>query len=192
VCVLARTNECDASTTPPRIAVPTALSEHAWAGRSLAIRGVEPPAFELAEQTDARTVLDGRVYRSVAMPRVRGASGKARNVFDPGALMRRGPELARALEAIAPGLERELLSFPLCPGRWSHEYEPLDQARIGGGASWVHGVARRACGRCAEPLRFALQVPGALLGPGSDADAVHYVLSCARHPDELPVVVQRT
>jgi hypothetical protein len=163
-----------------------------WAGRSVAVSVAADVQFRFVDDARGTTRLLGRSYRAVAVPRRRTESGTSRNVFTPSRYLKRSPELRRALETICPAYPAELLSYLLCAGRQSFEFEPIDQARIGATAAWVQDRERHACRVCRKRMKLIVQVPGTLAHRTAFRRATFYFLGCAQHPEETVTVAQFT
>jgi hypothetical protein len=189
--LFARTNELRPASAEDRIVVPEG-PPNPWSGRTVVVTGEDELAVALVEKNEPESVLAGRLVRPVPVPRFRGRSGKVRNLFHPQALIRKSSALADALRAICPRHPAELLAFLLCPGGWSHEFEPIEQIRLGTPPVWIQGPVSRTCPRCKERMRVALQLPGFPLREKTWADTTFYVLACPEHPEELQVVRQMT
>jgi hypothetical protein len=189
--ILARTNDVVAE-APNVVHLPPGLADFPWAGRSVAVDAGSDVQFRWLEGGPDATRLLGRAYRPVAVPRYRGESGKARNVFAPALHVKRSPELRAALGAICAAYPEELLSYLLCAGRESFEFEPIDQARIGTSPAWVQGAEFRACAVCRTRMALILQLPGTLAHRKAFRRGTFYFLGCARHPEQTATVAQFT
>jgi hypothetical protein len=189
-CVLARTNRA-ASDAAGVVALPDDLAEFPWNGRAVAV-GPSPEAAPFAFMATAAstTQLAGRVFRPVRVPRRRGKSGKVRSVLAPSRLASGNEPLLAALRAVCPEHPVDLLSHLLMAGADTFEFEPIDQARIGGSPAWVQDPEWPKCESCGATMALILQLPGSLLSPNRSETL--YWLGCRQHPDTTKAVTQRT
>lgn len=190
--VLARTN---ATTTETRclVPIPEDLAEFPWAGRAVEATVSKQVELALVEAATDKPMLLGRVYRAVRVPRheTRG-SAKGRNTFSPDRYVANGPGLPAALKAVCPRYPTELLSYLLCVGRESFEFEPIDQARIGTSAAWVQDPEHPICDECKKRMRLVMQLPGTVLSKKAFHRGTFYLFGCATHPGHTKTLGQFT
>ena len=84
----------------------------------------------------------------------------------------------------------DLLSYLLCAGLDSFEFEPIDQARIATYPAWAQSPEHRTCNTCRAPMILIVQVPGTLIS--ANDLGIHYLLGCRAHPDQTEAVTQFT
>jgi hypothetical protein len=189
--ILARTN-ASADDTSCIVSVPTSLEEFPWAGRSIAVRAERDVQFRFVEDVAQTTRLLGRKYRPVAVPRYATESGKLRNRFAPAQYIKQNAELRGKLETICAAYPEELLSYLLCAGRESFEFEPIDQARIGTSAAWVQNPEFRYCDACRKRMVLILQLPGTLVHRKAFHRGTFYFFGCKHHSERTSTVAQFT
>jgi hypothetical protein len=148
--------------------------------------------FRFVDTTEQLTQLLGRQYRAVAVPRVRIKSGKARNRFNPKQYLKDNAELEEKLARICPQYPAELLSYLLCAGQESFEFEPIFQARIGTSSAWVQEPEFKYCPRCDKRMALILQVPGSLIHPKRFHSGTFFQFGCKAHPDQTASLGQFT
>ncbi len=188
-CVFGRTNQ-KASHTRCIVALPQGLDDFSWSGRSVEIESAEEVVFRFIDQPVAETACAGRVFRPVRVPRIKLSSGKYRNVFSPKRLLASSDTLEAALRRLSHKYPDDLLSYLLCVGRESFEFEPIDQARIGTSPAWVQDPEWPTCPRCRRRQSLILQIPGTLFSP--QRKGTYYWFGCKKHPDATQVVEQFT
>jgi hypothetical protein len=168
------------------------LPDFPWSGKSIRIEADKSVQFRLNEEKAPHTQLLGRIYTPVAVPRIQLKSGKARNRFDPKQYLKSNAALRDKLATVCPEYPTELLSYLLCAGHQSFEFEPIDQARIGTSAAWVQDPEFQSCGQCKKRLRLILQLPGTLVHKKAFHAGTFYLFGCASHPDQTATIVQYT
>lgn len=190
--VLARTNK---ATTETRclVPIPKELPQLPWAGRVVEATVSNTVELQFVEATAFEPTLLGRVYRPVQVPRhATKGSTKARNTFSPERYVANSAELSVALSAACPKYPTELLSYLLCVGRESFEFEPIDQARIGTSPAWVQDPEHQTCDACGKRMHLVLQLPGALIGSKAFHRGTFYLFGCVTHPDRTKTLGQFT
>lgn len=188
-CVLARTNQ-KAAHTRCIVELPHGLDDFPWSGRTVEIESRGKVAFRFIEQPVSETAFAGRVLRPVLVPRIKLSSGKFRNVFSPKRLVASSDTLTSALRRLSTESPADLLSYLLCVGSESFEFEPIDQARIGTNPAWVQDPEWPTCPRCHRRQGLILQIPGTLFSP--QRKGTYYWFGCKKHPDATQVVQQFT
>lgn len=189
--VLGRLNEAadDASCT---VAIPSELEDFPWAGMSVAIDVDNDVRFRFLDSSGPEAQLLGLKYRAVAVPRARLKSGKIRNQFFPAQYVKGNERLREKLVNICPAYPAELLSYLLCVGGGSFEFEPIDQCRIGTSAAWVQDPEFQYCDQCNERMALILQMPGTLLHKKAFHRGTFYFFGCKKHADRTRSVAQFT
>jgi len=102
------------------------------------------------------------------------------------------PLLRERLLAVCSKYPDGLLSYLLCAGRDSFEFEPVCQGRIGTSAAWVQGPAFQYCDRCKKRMLLIVQLPGTLLHRKALHGATFYFFGCKDHPDRTATVSRFT
>lgn len=189
--VLGRLNVA-AEDTSCIVAIPGEVEGFPWAGMSVAIDVGKEVRFRLLENSGTRTQLLGRKYRPVAVPRVRLNSGKMRNQFFPSKYVKRSEALRKLLVGICPEYPAELLSYLLCVGGSSFEFEQIDQGRIGTSAAWVQDPKFQYCDQCNKKMALILQLPGTLLHKKALHRGTFYFFGCKKHADRTRTLAQFT
>lgn len=190
--VLARTNRV---APDERLLVPLLgpAAPSPWAGQQVEVTVAKDVVFSLGQTTVAEPQLLGCIYRHVAVPRRLTKSGKkARNVFDPKRYYADSPDLRMALSAICPKFPEDLLAYLLCAGRQSHEFEPIDQARVGNSPAWVQAPEHQICPVCGRRMTMILQLPGTLLSRKAFQCGTFFLFGCDRHPEQTKSLGQFT
>lgn len=187
--VLARTNRTVAGSRS-LIRLPDGRADFPWAGRVVMLETGTEVTFRFVEESVTETSIAGRVYRPVLVPRQRLRSGKLRSVFSPQRLLATNDALAIVVGKVLPDLPQELLSYLLCAGRESFEFEPIDQARIGTTPSWIQGPEWPACTVCGRRMTLILQIPGTLFSPAPMG--TYYWFGCGEDLDSTHVINQFT
>jgi hypothetical protein len=188
--VLARTNRrsTDSGCVIP---IPEDLPGFAWAGRRIEVTISKEVEYRFIKPAPGEPSLLGKVVRPVRVPRHRsGQAGKARNVFAPDKYLAGAPGLRAALAEVCPAYPAELLSYLLCIGRESHEFESIDQARIGTSAAWVQAPEHQSCGECGKRMALILQLPGAAISRKHLHEGTFYLFGCPTHPEQTSSVAQ--
>jgi hypothetical protein len=188
-CVLSRTNQA-ASDSQNVIAIPAWLPSFPWAGKEVCISIDDDVNVVVQSGSDNESRLKGRRYRALKVPRVVTRSGKHRNVYSPKRYFKLEPSLEQALKVICVKYPAEVLSYLLCPGLNSFEFEPIFQVRIGGSPAWVQVPEFTYCSICRKRMKFVLQVPGTMVGPSKFHEAVVFMFGCVTHPDQYDTVIQ--
>lgn len=175
------------------VPIPKDLADFPWAGQVIEITADEQVRLRFVETQVAAPTLLGQVYRPVEVPRhqTRNAS-KSRNSFAPERLVARSPELLAQLRVLSPRYPVELLSYLLCVGRASHEFEPIDQVRIGSSPAWVQDPEPQRCDVCGQRMRLVLQIPGTVISRSAFHRGTFYLFGCASHPDQTKTLGQFT
>lgn len=191
-CVLARTNRRSREERC-LVPIPVELSDFPWAGSVIEVRASRCVEFEFVQASTAEPTLLGNVYRPVRVPRHRTrSSGKARNTFSPERYIANSPELLTALNDVCRKYPRELLSYLLCAGRASFEFEPIDQARIGTSPAWVQDAEHQTCDECGKRMRLVLQLPGTVISGTAFHRGTFYLFGCLAHPHQTKSLGQFT
>jgi hypothetical protein len=159
---------------------------------SIAIEVGRDVQFRFLDASVQGTQLLGLKYRPVAVPRLTLKSGETRNQFAPSQYLKGNEELREKLKRICPSYPLELLSYLLCAGRESFEFEPFDQGRIGTSAAWIQDPEFQYCDQCNKRMVLILQVPGALLDKKAYNPGTFYLFGCKNHPDRTRAVNQFT
>jgi hypothetical protein len=187
--VLGRTNTT-ADDPSCVVEIPATMTDFPWAGRSFHVEAAQDVQFRASETTGSGIRLLGRVYRPVAVPREKLASGKERNRFNPRLYVRSSSILRDSLVRICPEHPEDLLSYLLCAGQDSFEFEPINQARIGTSAAWIQDPEFQYCDQCRKRMILVLQIPGTLVHRKAFHSATFYLLGCKSHPDRTASVKQ--
>jgi hypothetical protein len=190
--VLARTNR---STRESRclMPVPKDLSEFPWAGKVIEATASREVQFQFVDEAAVEPSFLGRVYRPVLVPRhqTKGAA-KERNTFSPAKYVAKSPELREVLETVCGKYSVELLSYLLCVGRASFEFEPIDQARIGTSPAWVQDPEYQTCDQCNKRMCLVLQLPGTVFSELAFHRGTFYLFGCLTHPGQTKTLGQFT
>lgn len=181
--ILGRTNK-QAHDERCLIAIPHSLENFPWAGRVVQIEVERDVKFRFADESVGCTRLLGKEYRAVAVPRSRTKTGKLRNTFSPQRYISESSGLREKLTAVCPRYPEELLSYLLCAGRESFEFEPIDQARIGTSAAWVQDPEFKYCPLCKRRMSLIIQLPGTLAHRKAFHRGTFFLFGCATHPDQ--------
>lgn len=190
--VLARTNRLSAETRC-LVPVPNELEGFPWAGRVIEAKVSKDVDFQFVQADVVEPTLLGHVYRLVRVPRHQTkGSAKERNTFSPERYVGGSPALVSALEVVCPEYPQELLSYLLCVGRNSFEFEPIDQARIGTGPAWVQDPAHQTCEECKKRMKLVLQLPGTVLSEKAFHRGTFYLFGCVSHPHRTKTIGQFT
>jgi len=170
------------------ISIPNGLSGFPWSGLSVSMEFGTDLSFSFADGNGRETILCGRKYSFLPIPRERTRTGKLRNIFDPSRYLKLQPELEGALADICPDCPRETLSALVCNGRI--EFEPIDQLRIGTSAAWVQTPEWQTCDQCKKRLVLILQLPGSSTGRKELREGTIYLFGCVAHLKDTKQVVQ--
>lgn len=190
--MLARTNKCidDSRCLVP---IPMGLPAFPWAGKVIEVIASKEIQFQFVDATAVEPSLLGNVYRLVQVPRHQSkGSAKARNVLAPERYVANNPELVEALKEVCPRYPTELLSYLLCIGRASFEFEPIDQARIGTSPAWVQDSKQQTCNKCGKRMALVLQLPGTTISTKAFHRGTFYLFGCSTHPDQIKTLGQFT
>ena len=187
--VLGRLN-APAPTDQHIISVPQGLPSFPWSDHRIALSEFDELSLRLAPSEPSAAQLNGRTYRLVRVPQNRTAAGKPRRVYVPERYTAANTELLHALRSIEPNYPFELLSYLLCAGHESFEFDSVDQARINGSPAWMQGGEFPLCNKCRRRLRFMIQIPGTMLRAKRLREATVYVFGCVAHPDMTKVLSQ--
>jgi hypothetical protein len=172
------------------VEIPATLTDFPWARRSFRIEAASDVQFHASETTGSGIRLLGRVYRPVAVPREKLSSGKERNRFNPRLYVKSNSTLRDSLARICPEHPADLLSYLLCSGQESFEFEPINQARIGTSAAWIQDPEFQYCDQCRKRMILVLQLPGTLVHRKAFHSATFYLFGCKSHPDRTATVKQ--
>ena len=186
--ILARANRAAASDTDWSVPVPSFIEP--WAGRTISADLGRDVAFRFRPSTTAEPIIRGQAYRVVPVPRHLTKSGKARNQFSPRKYVASSLELSRALTVVCPRYPADLLTYLLAAGAETFEWDPIDQARIGGSPSWVQDAEFPECAECRKRMSLILQLPGALLPGKPLPEGTFFFFACVKHPDNTRTVAQ--
>lgn len=190
--VLARTNK-RTSETRCLIPVPNTLSGFPWAGRIVEVKVSKDVDFQFVEVPAVEPSLLGHVYRPVRVPRHQTkGSAKQRNSFTPERYLGKSPGLLAELSVVCPKYPQELLSYLLCVGRESFEFEPIDQARIGTSPAWVQDPENQTCDECGKRMHLVLQLPGTVISEKAFHRGTFYLFGCLTHPHNTKSLGQFT
>lgn len=190
--VLARTNKSTGETRC-LVPIPRSLPDFPWAGKVVEVKVAKDVEFTFVEATVVEPTLLGHVYRPVRVPRHQAKhSAKERNMFSPDRYAASSPELHAALSAVCPEYPIELLSYLLCVGRASFEFEPIDQARIGTSPAWVQDPEHQTCPECRKRMNLLLQLPGAVVSEKAFHRGTFYLFGCLTHPYQIKSLGQFT
>lgn len=190
--VLARTNT-RTSNTRCLIPVPSGLQGFPWSGRIVEVRVTKEVGFHLVEVPVVEPSLLGKLYRPVRVPRHQTkGSAKQRNIFSPASYIANNPDLLAALRGVCPKYPQELLSYLLCIGRESFEFEPIDQARIGTSPAWVQDPEHQTCDECGKRMHLVVQLPGLVISEKAFHRGTFYLFGCLVHPHLTKSVGQFT
>lgn len=190
--VLARTNRVS-SEMRCLVPIPEELRGFPWAGRVIEATVSKVVDLRFVQAEVREPTLLGHVYRPVRVPRheTKG-SAKERNTFSPERYMAGNAALLAALQVVCPEYPRELLSYLLCAGRNSFEFEPIDQARIGTSPAWVQDPEHQLCEECSKRMQLVLQLPGTVLSKNAFHRGTFYLFGCASHPHRTSTLGQFT
>lgn len=144
------------------IRIPDDITDFPWAGRSFEIHLGDEVSFNFTDRPAGESKLVAKILAHKDSTE-KTKSGKLRNDFMPRIYLSKKPELRSALEEQCPGYSEELLSYLLCAGRESHEFDPIDQVRIGTSVLWVQLPEYRKCPDCRKTMILILQLPGILI-----------------------------
>jgi hypothetical protein len=188
-CVLARTNQRVADRVCV-LTIPDSLEKFPWAGRTIAVDAGSEVTFRFTFEKVAAPQFLGKVYRPVGVPRFRLKSGKVRASFLPENCVSNSDALRQALEKVCPRYPVDLLSYLLCGGAETFEFEAFNSALIGGRPEWVQDAEFPECDECKNRMALILQVPGTMLARGAYGESTFYFFGCKRHPEHTKTVGQ--
>lgn len=177
------------------ISIPGDIHDFPWVGQSVFLRFDPDPVhavssvFSVRDEPTDRTVISGRVYRNMPVPRIRTKTGKRRNVFSLTRYLELSPKLSSVVTAMCPEHPQEILSAILWNGRLEPP-EPIDQLRIGTSAAWIQSPEWQYCKRCRKRMRLIVQVPGPCADRKEYREGTLYLFGCAEHARETKGVVQ--
>ncbi|MDR0735637.1 MAG: hypothetical protein LBF51_02175 [Zoogloeaceae bacterium] len=182
--VLARGN---AETDEARclVPVPEDFSGFPWSGKVIEVTSHKEVEFHFVDARVSAPTLLGRAYRIVPVPRHKG-----RNIFSPRRLIQNIPALRPALSAVCPAYPEDLLSYLLCAGSASFEFDPINQARIGLAPAWIQSPEKPRCDQCGKPMRLILQLPGTVIHEKLFHNGTFYLFGCPEHPRQTRSVGQ--
>jgi len=185
--VLGRTNR----TVPAMCAIiPIPEYVRPWAGKSIVVTNNEKVALSLPDVPATEATIAGKVFRLVPIPRQQTKTGKSRNLFSPKRYIAADPELMAALTDVCPRYPLEVLAYLLSAGIESFEFDPINQARIGGSPSWTQDAEFVNCSLCKKRMSMVLQLPGTLLPVKTKMRATFYLFGCPTHTEQSATVVQ--
>jgi hypothetical protein len=187
-CVFGRTNRA-ASGERNIIWLPSSIESFPWCGRSVEITTSPEVTFRFTEDAVRETQITGKVYRPVRVPHAKTSSGKSRIMYSPRGYVRSSKALRSALRKFYADSPDQFLSYLLCVGRDSYEFEPIAQARIGAPPAWVQSPEWPLCEQCKRKMSMILQIPGALLS-SRYAEEVFYWFGCKRHVESTKLIEQ--
>lgn len=171
------------------ISIPENIHDFPWAGQSVILKFDPDHVFSISEESSGHTLVSGRVYRYMAVPRVRTKSGKLRNVFDQKRFPKLNPGLLSALAEICEDYPQATLSAILWNGDLDPP-EPVDQLRIGTSAAWMQMPEWQYCERCRKRMRLVVQIPGPCTEEKRYRESTLYLFGCVEHTRETKSVVQ--
>jgi hypothetical protein len=187
-CALARTNR-QAPGSDCAVTLPAWLAEFPWAGRTISVQAGDPVVFRFTEEGVPEPRFLGKVYKIVGIPRMRVKARKTRSSLSPTRCLARSDALRRALAEVCPRYPAELLSYLVCTGATTFEFEPSNQSLVGTTPAWVQAPEYPRCDQCQGRMTLILQLPGAMLASRS-AEATFYWFGCKQHPDSTKTVTQ--
>ncbi|MEW6366226.1 MAG: hypothetical protein AB1714_16485 [Acidobacteriota bacterium] len=175
------------------IPIPTGLPDFPWAGRVVEVKVAETVEFRFVKSVAAEPWLLGRAYRPVRVARHQTKNrAEARNTFSPRWYVANSKELLEALWAVCPKYPTELLSYLLCVGGLSFEFEPIDQGRIGTSPAWVQDPEHQTCDKCKKRMYLVLQLPGTVISKKAFHRGTFFFFGCRAHPNETKTLAQFT
>jgi len=191
--VLARTNQT-VRQSRCLVPIPADLQGFPWSGRTVEATAANEVKFQFVEAAVTEPSLLGRIHRPVRVPRHRTKKSptKQRNVFSTQQYIADSPALLSALQAVCPAYPEDLLSYLLCAGRDSFEFEPIDQARIGTSPAWVQDPEPVTCKECGKRMQLVVQLPGTLISRKAFRRGTFYLFGCAAHPHQIKTLGQFT
>jgi hypothetical protein len=190
-CVLARTNR-HAAGKACVLSIPVWLTDFPWAGRTIAVDAGSEVTFRFTFEPVAEPQFLGKVFQAVGVPRIRSKSGKARHRLAPARCVSSSEALRNALEAVCPRYPVDLLSYLLCSGAETFEFDGINQALIGSRPAWVQDREFQFCDKCKQRMTLILQLPGTMIEPRSLSRGTFYLFGCRQHPDCTKSVNQFT
>jgi hypothetical protein len=182
--VLTREN-AETDETRCLVPMPEDFSGFPWSGKVIEVTSSKQVEFHFVDAQVSTPTLLGRAYRIVPVPRHKG-----RNIFSPKRLIQNIPALHPALSAVCPTYPEDLLSYLLCVGRESFEFEPNDQARIGLAPAWMQYPEKPHCDQCGKHMRLILQLPGTVIHKDHFQNCTFYLFGCPDHPQQTKSVGQ--
>lgn len=171
------------------ISIPEGIHDLPWAGKSVKFSFSPEPIFSVSEENSGRTLIGGRVYQYMAVPRIKTKSGKLRNVFDLARYTELCPELLPLLKEISEDYPIETLSAILWNGELGPP-EPVDQLRIGTSTAWMQQPEWQYCEICRKRMKLIVQVPGPETGEKTYRESTLYLFGCNDHPHETKSLAQ--
>jgi hypothetical protein len=190
--VLGRTNR-PAPDAAHAIELPQEIGDVPWAGRQIVIQAAgDEVSFGFTPHDGHGTRLAGRMFRVVRVLQARSKAGKPRRIFSPARYVAASPALKDALEGAFSRDPTGLLSYLLCTGRDSFEFDEINQARIAASPVWVQNPETPACDRCRRRMQLIVQVPGSMIAAGPGHEDAFYLFGCPSHPDVTRTIGQRT
>ena len=185
--VLGRTNR-----TAPSASAVIPIPEYVrpWAGKSIVVTNTDKVALSLSDAPATEATIAGKVFRLLQIPRQQTKTGKSRNQFSPKRYIAANAELMAALTDVCPRYPGELLAYLLSAGMDSFEFDPINQARIGGSPSWIQDAEFVNCSHCKKRMGLVLQLPGTLLPGKTNMRATFYLFGCPTHTEQTTTVVQ--
>ena len=146
--------------------------------------------LSLSDVATTEPAIAGKVFRILRVPRQQTRTGKSRNQFSPQRYIAVNPDLMAALNDVCPRYPAELLAYLLMAGTDSFEFDPINQARMGGSPSWIQSAEFVHCDHCKKRMGLVFQLPGTLLPGKPNMQATFYLFGCAIHLDQTRTVVQ--
>lgn len=171
--------------------IPEALDNLPWAGKRVQFEMNNGLSLSIEATQKTDSLLGGRYYKAIKVPCMEIIPGQYKNIYLPSRYIANNQALYSALQLVSPDFPESLLSYLVCPGKETYEFEPADQARIGRGLHWVQGNETPVCLECDKLMRYILQIPGNLLHHSGFKDSIIYVFGCNEHDDNIAHVLQK-
>jgi hypothetical protein len=182
--VLARGN-AETDETRCLVPMPEDFPGFPWSGKVIEVTSSKQVKFHFVDAQVSTPTLLGRAYRLVPVPR-----RKRGNIFSPKRLIQNIPALHSALSAICPTYPEDLLSYLLCVGISSFEFDPIHQALIGVAPAWIQDPEKPHCDQCGKHMRLILQLPGTVIHKDHFQNCTFYLFGCPDHPQQTKSVEQ--
>lgn len=184
--ILGRTNGEATESSICSIPVPSFVEP--WGGRIITGDSETDVTFGITDVGTQQTVLQGKLYRVIPVPRKKTKTGKQQNQFACSKHLTNNHELVSALSDVCPRYPKELLSYLLSPG--TESFEDGEQVRIGGSPQWVQEAEFPNCPICKKRMGLILQLPGSLLPSKPLPEGTFYFFGCREHIAETTTVGQ--